>query len=387
MTAPLISTANDSSRPGATRCAADKAHQAPTAGKRILRGCCLLLCLMQTLSLAGCAFSGDTAQKDASAAAADVCAKLSLGMELRSDSDFGNLIKSAALVVRENSPSKIAIDLYDSGALGTNEDLLVGASLGTISMALLPSNAFVEKRPEWHVLGLHGLFSTIDSFNGWASYSAADLLNTVSAGSPCHILGVFATEKFLLCSKEPVERSEDLAKLTIAIPADEYEAAYWSAFGVKQVPFSGQSRAQLQQDGVDAVVCNMETVRQMQLATVYRYILPDCMGVQSYVLIINDETWHSLLPEQQAELDQFVKRIYTLLASTEYRNAIDSYYEGNAFTVLTPSYEFRQALRNTAAPLALYRRRLDASYVNALLEGVNRYNQGYPFVNEAEGPG
>lgn len=386
MRAPLTSRAKADSRIPATPGSAVGRTNVQGVRSRILRGCCLLLCLLQCLGLAACAYA-DESPKDDFSADASARTTLSLGMELRLDSDFGKLIKTASLANRENGASKTAIAIYDSGTLGTNEDMLIGASLGTISMALLPSTGFVEEHPEWHILGLHGLFSTIDSFNGWASYSAADLLNIATPGAPYRVLGVFATEKLLLCAREPVERVEDLSKLTIAIPDNAYEVAYWSAFGAKRVPFCGQSRTQLQQDEVDAIVCNMETVRQQQLNTIYRYILPDCMGVESYVLLINNATWNALQPEQQTELKQFVQHIYTLLASTEYRSAVNNYYDGNAYTVLAPSYEFRQALRNTAATLALYRRSLSADYVNALLEGVSRYNQGYPANHGVDSPG
>ena len=111
----------------------------------------LLLSVAMIASLAACGGSGSSSDSSNSsdAAASGEAIHLKLSHPSAEGGPYDLMSKKFKELVEEKSGGKYVIDIFAANALGSQEEVLVAVSLGTLDMAVTSDDILAKYAPEW----------------------------------------------------------------------------------------------------------------------------------------------------------------------------------------------------------------------------------------------
>ena len=126
----------------------------------------LLLAMIMVLSLVACGAKEEApAASGGSSAPADAPVEavvLKLNHPSAEGGPYDLMSKEFARLIEEKTEGRYKIEIYNSNALGTQEEALEACALGTMDMCVTSDDKLATYAPEWGYLGLPFIFEDVD---------------------------------------------------------------------------------------------------------------------------------------------------------------------------------------------------------------------------------
>ena len=175
----------------------------------------------------------------------------------------------------QKTAGKHKLDLFPNGQLGSEEDTINNAAMGTLDFSILAINNITPFSPTVGVLTLPYVIQSAEEAKklttGEIGKELAD--NTVRDAKVRIVGWAYSGFRVLTNSKRPVKTLADLQGLKIRVPKNEIMIASYQAWGINPTPMAwSETFTALQQRVVDGQDNPYITVWAMKFYEVQKYI-------------------------------------------------------------------------------------------------------------------
>lgn len=209
--------------------------------------------------------------------------------------------------VEEKTNKKTKVRLFPNGQLGSEEDTVNNAAIGTLDMSLLAINNLAPFSPSLGVLTLPYIVRSADELRTVLDGDIGrELVENTVRDAKVRIVGwTYSGFRVLTNSKRPVKSLNDLKGMVVRVPKNPVMIDTYKAWGINPSPLSwSETFTALQQKVVDGQDNPYITVAAMKFNEVQKYITPLHFLFSVEPLIISEVRFQRLKPEaQQAILD------------------------------------------------------------------------------------
>ncbi|MCP4329628.1 MAG: TRAP transporter substrate-binding protein [Alphaproteobacteria bacterium] len=198
-------------------------------------------------------------------------------------------------------------DLFMNGQLGSEQDTVNEAAMGTLDFSILAINNVTPFSPTVGVFSLpYVILSLDDAVTLTQGEVGQELIENTIRDAGVRIIGwTYTGFRVLTNSKKPVKTLEDLDGLVIRVPKNEIMIDSYNSWGINPTPMAwSETFTALQQKVVDGQDNPYLTVHSMKFYEVQKYITEIRYIFSIEPLIISEAVFQEQSPEvQQAILD------------------------------------------------------------------------------------
>ena len=193
--------------------------------------------------------------------------------------------------------------LFLNGQLGSEQDTVNEAAIGTLDMSLLAVNNITPFSPSVGVFTLpYVILSLEDAEKLTQGPIGAELTeNTINDAGVRIIAWTYTGFRVLTNSKKPVKSVADLQGLVIRVPKNEIMIDTYKAWGISPTPMAwSETFAGLQTKVVDGQDNPYTTINAMKFYEVQKYVTNIRYIFSIEPLIISEQVFQELSAEDQA---------------------------------------------------------------------------------------
>ncbi len=205
-------------------------------------------------------------------------------------------------LVEAKTNGEYTIDLFPSGALGDEAEMLQNTRRGSLDMCIVGIGNAVPMVPTLAALTFPYLLDTEEAVVKATTGKLFDYFNeqTIKTGG-FRILGyVYTNYRFLTNSKRPVKNLNDVKGLKVRVPNNEVFIATYKAWGANPVPMGwNETFTALQQGVVDGQDNPYVVNYTMKFQEVQDYITEVHYQYSLQPLFIGEKKFESFSPEVQ----------------------------------------------------------------------------------------
>ncbi len=175
----------------------------------------------------------------------------------------------------QKTGGKHKIDLFPNGQLGSEENTVSNAAIGTLDFSILALNNVTPFSPTVGVLTLPYVIQSVDEAKKLTMGDAGKELtaNTVRDANVRIVGWAYSGFRVLTNSKKPVKTLADLQGLKIRVPKNEIMIASYQSWGINPSPMAwGETFTALQQRVVDGQDNPYITISAMKFNEVQKYV-------------------------------------------------------------------------------------------------------------------
>lgn len=197
---------------------------------------------------------------------------------------------------------KHKISLFPNGQLGSEENTINNASMGTLDFSLLAVNNLTPFSPSVGVLTLPYVIRSVEEARTLVEGEIGKELveNTVRDANVRIVGWAYSGFRVLTNSKRPVSKPADLSGMVIRVPKNEIMIATYNAWGINPTPMAwSETFTALQQRVVDGQDNPYITVSAMKFDEVQKYITPIKYVFSLEPLVIGESLFKRQKPDVQ----------------------------------------------------------------------------------------
>ncbi len=210
--------------------------------------------------------------------------------------------------VAEKSNGKMRIDIYPSGQLGQERDLIELVQIGSLSMTKVSSAPLEGFIPEMKVFGIPYVFR--DDEHRWKVLNGEIGRRILLAGEKYYLRGLCyydAGSRSFYTKSKPIYSPEDLNGLKIRVMKSLTAVEMVNTLGGSATPIPwGELYTSLQQGIVDGAENNPPSFYLSHHYEVCKYYSLDEHTSVPDILIMSTVVWNSLTPQEQKWLQEAV---------------------------------------------------------------------------------
>lgn len=211
-----------------------------------------------------------------------------------------------AELFKEKTAGKDEVKLFPNGQLGSEEDTINEASMGTLPFSILAINNMTPFSPTVGVLTLPYVIQSLeDAVTLTRGPVGKELTENTIRDAGVRIVGwAYSGFRVLTNSKKPVSTLDDLKGLVIRVPKNEIMINSYKAWGINPTPMAwSETFTALQQKVVDGQDNPFMTVDAMKFYEVQKYITTIRYIFSLEPLVVSESIFQGMTPEvQQAVL-------------------------------------------------------------------------------------
>lgn len=257
--------------------------------------------------------------------------------------------------VSERSGGKMKIQVYANSTLGGDRELLETCADGDIPFVVQNTAPQVTFMPDLAVFDLPCVFDSLDACREKVDDAQFyGLISDVYTAGGYHLLGMADQGFRVMSTNKAVYDIDDFKGQKIRTMENSYHLAFWKTLKANPAPMSfAEVYIGLQQNTIDAQENPYEVIVSNKLYKQQDYIVETNHLPHLISLIVNDEFFENLSPEEQ--------EIMTVSAAvaTEYARQVSderiadriATIEASGTEVISLSQETRQKIRESAAPV------------------------------------
>ena len=216
----------------------------------------------------------------------------------------GMLIMAERLA--EISSGTMQIDIYPSGQLGSERELMELLQIGSLAMTKVSTSPMESFVPEMKIFSLPYVFRDEDHF--WRVLNSPLGKQLLVSGESVHLRGLTyydAGARSFYTTEKAINTPADLKGMKIRVQKSQTSVEMIAALGGSATPISwGELYTALQQGVVDGAENNPPSFYRSKHYEVSRYFILDEHTFVPDLLIISTHIWQGLTPQQQAWLQQ-----------------------------------------------------------------------------------
>lgn len=201
-----------------------------------------------------------------------------------------------AEVVEQKTNGKYKLRLFLNGQLGSEQDTVNDAAMGTLDFSLLAINNITPFSPTVGILSLPYVIQSLDEA---AAITQGDLgkelmENTIRDAGVRILAWTYTGFRVLTNSKKPIATLEDLQGVIVRVPKNEIMISTYKAWGINPTPMAwSETFTALQQKVVDGQDNPYATINSMQFFEVQKYITPIRYLFSLEPLVISEQLFQS----------------------------------------------------------------------------------------------
>jgi len=202
-------------------------------------------------------------------------------------------------------PGEVEIEIFMSGTLGSEQDVLQGLKLGT-HMATLSASGVTEINRRTVIFDLPYLIETRDQIPVLMESPAGDLLREGFNGTGAKLLAVWDNGFRVITNKvRPVTVPADLQGLKIRTPNSRYRVEMFRQLGANPTPLAfNEVYSALDQGVIDGQENPADVVMSAKLPEVQKYLsVSNHIYLPTY-LLFSEQTLAQLSKEAQETMEQ-----------------------------------------------------------------------------------
>ena len=178
-------------------------------------------------------------------------------------------------LLAEKTGGKHSAKLFLNGQLGSEQDTVNDAALGTLDFSILASNNLAPFSPTLGILSLPYIFENLDqAVTTVEGPIAAELVENTIRDSGVRIIGwTYSGFRVLSNSKRPIQKLADLDGIVVRVPKNEIMIDTYKSWGNNPTPMAwSETFTALQQGVVDGQDTPYTTIYAMKFGEVQKYI-------------------------------------------------------------------------------------------------------------------
>lgn len=331
--------------------------------RRFTLAACTGLLTLSTLLLGGCGRSEDGVQRYA----------WPLATASPEDTVTQIFSEKFAEEVSALSDGRMKIQVYANSSLGGDRDLLETCSDGDIPFVVQNTAPQVSFMHDLAVFDLPCAFDSLDDCREKIDDPQFwQLISDVYTEGGYHLLGMADQGFRVMSTNKNVSAFSDFRGQKIRTMENSYHLAFWKAIGANPTPMTfSEVYIGLQQHTIDAQENPYEVIVSNRLYEQQDYVVETNHLPHLISLIVNDDFFQNLTPEEQKIMTQAAK------TATEYaREQSDARIfdriatiEASGTAILTLSDETRDAIREAAGSVyESIRENIDPEIYDAYME-------------------
>ncbi len=249
------------------------------------------------------ASTGSTAASTGSAAASGASVTLKLGFSTNEEDPRAKGAKQFKEEVEEKTGGAVTVELYPSGQLGGDADLINSIALdsGTVDIIVTDASNFATYDAKMGISALPFQFETFD--DAWA-FMDSDIEAAAEEGLLAQNMRVLAHYcngfRCVTNSKGPINSPDDMKGLLIRTPENPVIMATMTALGANPQPLSFSELYQaLQQKTYDAQENPIPVIYNNNLYEVQEYLSITNHIYSGMCFTISETSWKKLSADQQ----------------------------------------------------------------------------------------
>ncbi|TCS56175.1 tripartite ATP-independent transporter DctP family solute receptor [Primorskyibacter sedentarius] len=225
-----------------------------------------------------------------------------LGHVLPESHSWHNAATGFAEEVNSRTEGRVAIEVFPSGQLGSEKEVIEGLQFGSVQAGLIGSGSFQGIEPRMGIIEMPYAWSARDqafaALDGDLGVALADMLD----GKGIKVLGWWENGfRNITNNVHPVEKPEDLAGLKIRVTPDKVRLATFEGLGAEPAPLSfGELYSALQQGLFDAQENPLAIIYSASFFEVQKYVSLSEHIWGAATLTMSKSVWDKILPEDQA---------------------------------------------------------------------------------------
>lgn len=195
--------------------------------------------------------------------------------------------------------------LFLNGQLGDEQDTVNNAAMGTLDFSILAINNITPFSPSVGTLTLpYVILSLEDAEKITQGPIGQQLIDKTVEDAGVRIVGwAYSGFRVLTNSKKPVTTVADLQGLVVRVPKNEIMIETYKAWGINPTPMAwSETFAALQQKVVDGQDNPYMTIYAMKFDEVQKYVTNIRYIFSIEPLIVSEQLFQSLSPEEQQQV-------------------------------------------------------------------------------------
>ncbi|MEM7318322.1 MAG: TRAP transporter substrate-binding protein [Pseudomonadota bacterium] len=204
--------------------------------------------------------------------------------------------------LEELSGGKHTATLFLNGQLGSEQDTVNDAAIGTLDMSLLAINNVTPFSPTVGVFTLPYVILSLEDAEKLTQGPIGQELteNTINDAGVRIIAWTYTGFRRLTNSKKPVKSVADLEGLVIRVPKNEIMIDTYKSWGISPTPMAwSETFAGLQTKVVDGQDNPYTTINAMKFYEVQKYVTNIRYIFSIEPLVISEQVFQELSPEDQ----------------------------------------------------------------------------------------
>ena len=239
---------------------------------------------------------------------------IKIGHVLNTDHSWNKCLVGFAEEVKKETSDRVNIQIYPSGQLGNEKDVIEGLMLQTIDGGLIGGGSFQSVDPKFGIEALP---------YAWPSHKAAYKAYDGKLGNNLFailakkgIVGLAWWEngfRNITNNKRPIVKPSDLQGIKIRVTPDKMRLDTFKLLGASPMPINfGELYSSLQQGVVDGQENPYAIIYSNAFYEVQKYLSKSNHIWGSAVLCVNDSVWKKLSPADQATVKKLAKKWCTI---------------------------------------------------------------------------
>lgn len=231
---------------------------------------------------------------------------LKLAHSLDTQHPVHKAIEFMATRLAEESGGTMRIDIYPSGQLGNERELMELLQIGSLAMTKVSSSPMEGFVPDMKIFGVPYVFR--DKQHYWQVLDSEIGKNLLIAGEHVHLRGLGyydAGSRSFYTTHKPIHKPEDLQGVKVRVQQSQTAMQMVRALGGSPTPISwGELYTALQQGVVDGAENNPPSFYSSKHYEVCKYFTLDEHTMVPDILLVSSYIWNQLTPQQQVWLQQ-----------------------------------------------------------------------------------
>lgn len=204
------------------------------------------------------------------------------------------------------SNGSMTIDIYPSGQLGNERELMELLQIGSLAMTKVSSSPMEGFVPEMKIFGVPYVFR--DKQHYWQVLDSEIGKQLLVAGETVKLRGLGyydAGSRSFYSTEKPIHTPDDLAGVKVRVQQSQTAMQMVRALGGSPTPISwGELYTALQQGVVDGAENNPPSFYSSKHYEVCKYFTLDEHTMVPDILLVSSYIWNKLTPQQQQWLQQ-----------------------------------------------------------------------------------
>lgn len=259
----------------------------------------LLLATLMVLSLVACGETEEPAVAEKEETPA-VAVTFQLGVAQEDSNPYSQGAYYFEKLVEEKSEGRIQIEVFTAGALGGEEDMTEGVSIGTHDMCLTSNAPLAVFDERFSIFDLPFVFTSIDQVDAVLDGEIGRNLLDGLESSNIKGLSYFENGFRNITSNNPINSIEDVAGMKLRTMSNPAHVQYWKDAGANPTPMTwGEVYTALQQGTIDGQENPLLAIKGNKI-----YEVNKCIAMTQHVytpveLIMNLDKFNALSDEDQ----------------------------------------------------------------------------------------